>query len=78
MIHVRQFGYAGLPGGVTPTFVQVIARSNNQPGSLINPMTITTITPTLLGINGGVIVTVTGTGFPLEGTNYPKLTIKDF
>lgn len=80
-IHVKQFGYVGLPqsqvNAGSPIYVQNNVRSNVQSAVLTNEMTISTITPATLGVNGGVIVTVTGTGFPLEGSNYPTLTITD-
>ncbi len=39
-------------------------------------MTITSITPLVMGFNGEVTVTAKGTGFPVSNQGYPKLKIK--
>lgn len=39
-------------------------------------MTISSITPLVMGFNGEVTVTAKGTGFPVSNQGYPKLKIK--
>jgi hypothetical protein len=58
-------------------FAQNIQIKPQQIGAILNEMTISTVSPTVLGINGGVIVTVSGTGFPVDDSGNPTLTIKD-
>jgi hypothetical protein len=42
---------------------------------LNNNLVITSVTPTTLGVNGGVVVTASGTGFPLSSSGSPSLSI---
>ena len=39
-------------------------------------MTISSITPLVMGFNGEVTATAKGTGFPVSNQRYPKLKIK--
>lgn len=74
-IHIKQFGYAGAP--IIPVLAQNIHNNVESSGSLLNEMTISSVSPQQLGINGGVMVTVVGTGFPVDNSGNPTLTITD-
>ena len=58
LVHLKQYGIAGLASGVSPLSVPLLADS---------------LSSTSGGNNGGYLVTLTGSGFPLDPT---KMTIE--
>jgi hypothetical protein len=59
LVHIRQLGFLNVDASL----------------KLLNDITIASITPLTLGFNGGVTITMTGTGFPLDAKG-PTLKIK--